>query len=107
MVSTMQKSRVIVECFIVHVLLDVLMGGNEMLTIGRHTPFRAFVVYGDGTAPNKVARFLHWLAALSSCNLLPNPFTNPPDAIVSEGMEAVKGFFEDALKYEELSRAAP
>lgn len=67
----------------------------------------------DGTSPNQVARFLDCLATLSEKNLnggdlrlLPNPFSNPPEAVVSKGIESVKGFFEDVLKDEVSHRRA-
>lgn len=64
---------------------------------------KSFSVIGsgkDGTPPNQVSRFLDWLEARSVCRLLPNPFDQPPAAIVSGGMWAVKGFFEAILKDE-------
>lgn len=40
---------------------------------------------------------------MKDCRLSDNPFGNPPEAVVSKGMEAVMMFFEDVLKEGEVS----
>lgn len=56
----------------------------------------------DGILPSGLVRLLDWLEP-SLNNLLPNPFSEPPEAIVSRGMGAVRDYFKDLLQEEYIA----
>lgn len=90
--------------FNVHGFVDEQYGHCGVQVTKNCSPRAFFVVdCGEDRTPKyQVARYLDWLAALrekawfsGGFELLPNPFNNPPEAVVAKGMNAVKAFFED------------
>lgn len=55
----------------------------------------------DGTLPDWLSYFLDWIKPFQS-GLLPNPFSQPPEAIVRHGMEAVKEYCKD-LRHDHIA----
>lgn len=45
--------------------------------------------------PQQMTELIDWLLALPTLKLMPNPFREPPEAVVEGGMEAVRRYFTD------------
>lgn len=69
--------------------------------VGQHNLASGAFVYDTGSTgkglPPPLSELLEWLAERHSI-LVPNPFHEPPEAVVARGVDAVKEYFLDMFE---------
>lgn len=66
---------------------------NSYLSLSRVIPVAD---YSGGVLPQQLAELIAWLKELEGMSwLVPNPFHEPPEAVVKAGMENIEMYFED------------